>query len=87
MRRSAHDRDFVLAMEVGGRLLVEVEDDLVAAAHDEERRCSHRRQGRPGQIWPSAPAHDSFDLRRPLSSRNQGGRCARRRSEQANRQR
>lgn len=62
MGRARHDRETVLAAQLGLCGPVEIEYDRVVAAHDEQRRCSHGGEAGPGEIGPATTGDHCGDV-------------------------
>ena len=62
-------------------LLVEIDDDLIERADDEQRRSTHLGERRAGQIGTSSAGHDRADSIRPLGGRDECSRGTRAGSE------
>ena len=51
-RRARNDLHLLLALELGVSPFIQLDDYLVAPAHDEQRRRLHQRQCRARKVWP-----------------------------------
>ena len=86
MRRAGNDVDLYFAAHPRTRLFVEVNDNVVFAAHDEERRRFHFWQSVTGKIGPAAPRDDGGDLVGQFGGGHQCRGCAGARPETADAQ-
>lgn len=59
MRRPKYDLQIPCSLESCKRLLVQLDDDIVASAHDQQRRCGNDVERFLGHIRTTATRDDS----------------------------
>jgi hypothetical protein len=67
-----HDKFFVAA-QLRERPPIQLQDNFVPTANDQQRRCGDEIQRGASKIAPTTARHNRSDNRRPLGSCHQGG--------------
>ena len=87
MRRPWNDLQFLRRVQLRKRLTVQIDDDAIQAADDQQCRRRHLFERRLGEVGTAAARHDGANEARTLRRRDQRGRGPRACAKEAKRKR